>query len=63
MTDFNEYFTHTIIEMQKETFSNPTKTDMLNKIIADLWVWKASLRISEENDKKANEAECLQGLL
>ena len=48
MTDFNEYFTHMIIEMQKEAFSNPEKADMLNKLIADLWVWKTSLRISEE---------------
>ena len=48
MTDFNEYFTHMIIEMQKEAFSNPEKADELNRQIADLWVWKASLRISEE---------------
>ena len=48
MTDFNEYFTHMIIEMQKEAFDNPEKADILNKLIADLWVWKASLRISEE---------------
>ena len=48
MTDFNEYFTHIIIKMQKEAFDNPAKADMLNKLIADLWVWKASLRISEE---------------
>ena len=50
MTDFNEYFTHMIVEMQKEAFSNPEKADMLNKIIADLRVWKASLRISEEKE-------------
>ena len=48
MTDFNEYFTHMIIEMQKEAFDNPAKADELNRRIADLWVWKASLRISEE---------------
>ena len=42
MTDFNEYFTHMIIKMQKEAFSNPEKADILNKLIADLWVWKAS---------------------
>lgn len=48
MTDFNEYFTHMIIKMQKEAFDNPAKADMLNKLIADLWVWKAKLRISEE---------------
>lgn len=36
MTDFNEYFTHMIIEMQKEALSNPEKADMLNRRIADL---------------------------
>ena len=36
MTDFNEYFTHMIIKMQKEAFSNPEKADILNKLIADL---------------------------
>lgn len=36
MTDFNEFFTYMIIEMQKEAFSNPEKADMLNKLIADL---------------------------
>lgn len=48
MTDFNEYFTCMIIELQKQAFSNPAKADELNRQIADLWVWKASLRISEE---------------
>lgn len=56
MTDFNKYFTHMIIEMQKEAFSNPEKADMLNKIIADLWVWKASLGIAEEKEVKTNES-------
>lgn len=37
-----------IIELQKQAFNNPAKADMLNKLIADLWVQKASLRISEE---------------
>lgn len=48
MTDFNEYFTHMIIEMQKQAFSNSAKADELNRKIADLWVQKAELRISEE---------------
>lgn len=34
MTDFNEYFTHIIIKMQKEAFDNPAKADILNKLIA-----------------------------
>lgn len=55
MTDFNEYFTHMIIKMQKEAFSNPEKADILNKLIADLWVWKASLRISEEKEVRTND--------
>lgn len=49
MTDFNEYFTHMIIEMQKEAFSNPEKADILNKLIADLWVWKAGLNAKESS--------------
>lgn len=48
MTDFNEFFTCLIIEMQKEAFDNPAKADELNRRIADLWVWKAGLRTSEE---------------
>ena len=36
MTDFNEYFTHMIIEMQKEAFDNPAKADELERRIADL---------------------------
>lgn len=48
MNDFNEFFTYMIIEMQKEAFDNPAKADELERRIADLWVWKASLRISEE---------------
>ena len=48
INDFNEYFTHMIIETQKEAFDNPAKEDELERRIADLWVWKASLRISEE---------------
>lgn len=48
MTDFNEFFTYMIIEMQKEAFDNPAKKDELERRIADLWVQKASLRISEE---------------
>lgn len=52
INDFNEYFTYMIIEMQKEAFNNPAKADELNRRIADLWVWKASLRISEEKGGK-----------
>ena len=47
MNDFNEYFTHMIIEMQKEAFNNPEKADILNKLIADLWVWKEGLNAEE----------------
>ena len=50
MTDFNEYFTYMIIEMQKEAFDNPAKADELERRIADLWVWKASLKRSEEKE-------------
>lgn len=28
MTDFNEYFTHMIIEMQKEAFDNPVQPSL-----------------------------------
>lgn len=52
MTDFNEFFTYMIIEMQKEAFDNPAKKDELERRIADLWVQKASLRISEEKGGK-----------
>ena len=48
INDFNEFFTYMIIEMQKEAFDKPAKADELNRQIADLWVQKASLRISEE---------------
>ena len=51
MTDFNEYFTHIIIKMQKEAFDNPEKADMLNKIIADLLVWKAGLDAKEDDGR------------
>ena len=50
MTDFNEYFTCMIIELQKQAFSNPAKADELNRQIADLWVQKAELKISEEKE-------------
>ena len=50
MTDFNEYFTYMIIELQKQAFNNPAKADELNRQIADLWVQKAELRISEEKE-------------
>ena len=50
MKDFNEFFTYMIIEMQKEAFDNPAKADELNRQIADLWVQKAELRISEEKE-------------
>ena len=56
MADFNEYFTHMIIEMQKEAFDNPAKADMLNKLITDLWVCKASLRIIEEKEVHSHES-------
>lgn len=36
MTDFNEYFTYIIIELQKQAFSNPEKAEELNRWIADL---------------------------
>ena len=33
MTDFNEYFTHMIIEMQKEAFDNPAKAGCLQGLL------------------------------
>lgn len=48
MTDFNEYFTCMIFELQKQAFDNSAKADEINRRIADLWVQKAELRISEE---------------
>ena len=47
MTDFNDFFTYMIIEMQKEAFDNPAKKDELERRIADLWVWKAGLNAEE----------------
>ena len=56
INDFNEFFTYMIIEMQKEAFANPAKADELERRIADLWVWKTSLRISEEKEAHSHES-------
>lgn len=57
MTDFNEYFTHIIIKMQKEAFNNPEYAKQIEKalpILVDeeiIAAIDADLNTLEENDK------------